>query len=150
MKTRIDFVSNSSSCSFMIADACAGVEMLKDIGIFDEMTIGISARFSLSIDDFAKINMPKLKDWTSEDAVYCSCTPLQLLQLPKQVLECIKDLELTCEDFERQDVFILTLLYEVLKMKGIDVTDENSEMSFLDNENVAFKLLNYISKGKQE
>lgn len=145
MKTRIDFVSNSSSCSFMIADACAGVDVLKDIGIFNEMTNCIRARFSLSVDDFAKFNMPDLEDWRTDDTVYCGCEPIRILYFPQSLLECIEDLELRCDDYEKQDVFILTLLYEVLKIKGIDVTDENSEMSFLDNENIAFKLLNYIA-----
>ena len=51
-------------------------------------------------------------------------------------------------------MFTLSLLYEALRIKGVDVDNEHSEMDFpsIDGSDcVAAKLLNYISKsGKRK
>ena len=157
MKTRNDYVSNSSSCSFIINDVQAGLKALKEFDILGASDIScIAARFTISEEAFNALNMPELESWRDkiEHAVVCRCDPSELLQLPKQAFKNLKDLEFQCDDCEQEAVFMLALLYEALKIKGVDVDNGCSEMDFPsadDSDCVVAKLLKYISssgKGK--
>ena len=152
MKTRNDFVSNSSSCSFVINDVAAGLKTLKDFDILDASDMNdLSVNFILSEDVFNALNMPKLESWRDDRSheVFCRCEPYELLQLPKLAIENLTKLEFQCDDYEQQAVFILSLLFEALRIKGIDVDNDNSEIDFPsvnDSDCVAAKLLNYIAR----
>ena len=152
MKLRSDFVSNSSSCSFVINDVAAGFAALKEFDILDADDLNeIGVRFTLSEDIFKTLKMPRLESWRDERTheVFCSCEPYELMQLPKIAIKNLTDLEFECSDCEQQAVFILSLLYEALRIKGVDVDNECSEMDFpsvTSSNCVAAKLLNYIAK----
>ena len=155
MKIRADFVSNSSSCSFIINDVQAGLKALKEFDILGASDISsIGARFTLSEEAFNALSMPELECWRDEreHEVFCSCDPSELLQLPKQALKSLKDLEFQCDDCEQEAVFMLALLYEAFRIKGVDVDNGCSEMDFPstdDSDCVAAKLLKYISSNRK-
>ena len=96
MKTRNDFVSNSSSCSFIINDTSAGLKALKELDVLSASDIGcLEVRFILSEDDFKDLDMPRLESWRDESVheVFCCCKPSELMQLPKKTLKGLKELE---------------------------------------------------------
>lgn len=160
MKTRRDFVSNSSSCSFIIEDIAAGLQALKELDVLDAYEFNdIEVMFIVNIETFQTNKMDKYESWRDEqyDEVYCSCAASELVQLPIAIKQNIKKLEFSCDDYNKNASLIVALLYEVLKLMDVSVNNENSEMDFPttdDSDSVIAKLFKYImnskSKAKEE
>ena len=152
MKTRVDFVSNSSSCSFVISNAVDGIAALKDFGILDANDIDdLRVRFTLDEHIFNALKMPELESWRDDiqHKVFCSCYPSSIIELPKLAIVNMQDLSFECDDCEQHAVFALSLLFEALRIKGVEVCNDESELDFpniYDSNCIASKLLKYISK----
>ena len=60
-----------------------------------------------------------------------------LESIPDSLLQKIDDVYLTCEDYEQEKVFYISVLYKFLKHENIDVDANDSERSlmFQDNDN---------------
>ena len=90
----------------------------------------IAVSFKLHEDIFSKLGMPRLESWRDDRTkeVFCRCEPSELLQLPKLALDNLSRLTFSCSDYEQYSVLILSLMLEVLRIRGIDADDEDSEM----------------------
>lgn len=157
MKVRSDFVSNSSSCSFVIEDVAAGLQALKELDILDANEfMDIEVRFIVDVETFTANKMQKYESWRGRDEdneVHCCCQPSELMQMPVAIKQHIKNLEFSCEDYNQMAVFILSLLYQTLQTMNIAVNNDNSEMGFPtadESDSVVAKLFNYIMKAKQK
>lgn len=157
MKVRSDFVSNSSSCSFVIEDVAAGLQALKELDILDANEfIDIEVRFTVDVETFTANKMDKYESWRGRDEdneVHCHCQPSELIQMPIAVKQRIKDLEFSCEDYNQMAVFILSLLYQTLQLMDVAVNNDNTEMEFPaadESDSVVAKLFKYIMNAKRK
>ena len=155
MKTREDFVSNSSSCSFVVKDIEHGLSVIEELSILDSMEMDeMDVYFTASLQDAKKHKLEKYESWRDEEEgyVYCRCSCSALASFSSDVTSSFKELWLSCSDCDQGAVFILSLLYEALKSAGVDVSDEDTEISFPsldDSKSAAAKLINFISSYKQ-
>ena len=156
MKTRNDFVSNSSSCSFIIKDVAKGVKALESFDVLNCPDMdNVEVTFTLKEDVFKSLNMPRLERWRDDRTheVFCSCAASELLNLPSLALENLFDLEFQCDDYEQHAVFMLSLLYKALQLNGVEVDDEHSEIEFpdlSDSDCATARLLKYIMKSESK
>ena len=156
MKVRSDFVSNSSSCSFVIEDVAAGLQALKELDILDANEfMDIEVRFTVDVETFTANKMDRYESWRCDEdnEVHCHCQPSELIQMPIAIKQHIKSLEFSCEDYNQMAVFILSLLFQTLKIMNVAVNNDNTEMEFPtaeDSGSVVAKLFNYIMKAKQK
>lgn len=153
MKIRNDFVSNSSSCSFIIEDIAAGLQALKELDILDAYEFNdIEIRFIVNNKTFHANKMDKYESWRDEqyDEVHCSCAAIELVQLPAAIKQNMKNLEFLCDDYNQNASLIVALLYKVLKLMDVSVNNENSEMNFPteDSDSIIAKLFKYIMNSK--
>ena len=133
MKIRFDYVSNSSSCSFMISDFSNFIEKFKSLDFqTGDRVLNLDIRFCVSKENLEKY--PELKVFKPEfygnDEGYGRGYLYQLIDISPEAGACLDQLEVHCEDYEKEDVFLLSLLYETLDALGVDVED-CSEMELI-------------------
>ena len=145
MKTRTDFVSNSSSCSFVINDIKKTVQCLKSINgdgyipsEFDELNLRIYAKRSVlkelldALDQEPSYYDNFTRDLYIEDSY--DFTLSQLENIPDELLQKISSIYITCDDYEQDKVMYLSVLYMFLKNEGVDVDCSDSERDLMFQE----------------
>lgn len=145
MKTRTDFVSNSSSCSFVINDVKKTVACLKSINgdgyipsELDELDLRIYAKRSVlkelldALDREPSYYDNFTGDLDIEDSY--DFTLSQLENIPDELLQKISSIYITCDDYEQDKVMYLSVLYMFLKNEGVDVDCNDSEQELMFQE----------------
>lgn len=147
MKTRTDFVSNSSSCSFVINDVKKTIECLKSLNgdgyvpsALDELDVRIFAKRSVlkELLDVLDKDPSYYDDFTKnldvEDSYDFNLS--QLENIPDNILQQINSIYITCDDYEHIKVMYLSVLYLFLKNEGVDVdcSDSEQELMFQDGD----------------
>lgn len=143
MKTRFDFVSNSSSCSFVVKDPLKFkqkmCEWTLDNGFFDMRGISTYVSCDNKLKDAFKDKEEKTTYSCEYDGKYRFYMELEkICSLSDEELSKIDSIELICDNFEQYDVFVLSILKIALEKSGISVTSENSDHPLLleDKDNI--------------
>ena len=157
MKTRLDFISNSSSCSFVIHDLKAFNEKLKvlsstkdgnDIDTFWMYSLNI--RFSFKNTEANKIAFKDFTDrytYTNDEWIYGSGDFEKFLQIDPQYYSQIDNIEVyVYDDCWNEGVQKLTLLYWAMKAEGVDVDNSYEEHEYELFPNVPAQLVNAAIK----
>ena len=144
MKTRNDFVSNSSSCSFIVNDINAFKDKLsvlsptKDGKYIDTSWMyGLKVRFKYKDTEenrkiFKNFDSTTYNSYAYYDEwVYVSDDFEKLLNIDPQYYNLLQDVEVyTYNDHDYQYIQSLALLYLAMKNEGVDVDNSNSEQDF--------------------
>ena len=129
MKERIDFVSNSSSCSFVINDPV----MFKNVIL--KWTKGCSHDLNnlsmyLICQSGDKSWFPKTwssDGWNYDDEYRFSVSFDDFMSLSDELLSKLTSIEFMCDDFDTCNVFTLSVLKKALENNNVPVDSSNSE-----------------------
>ena len=156
MKTRKDFVSNSSSCSFIVEDLTSMVKTLKETfgddisipwNINDEISFCLySSRRNLEeLAENIEINKNYINHCfgSSNDDLYeLDCISFSsFLVISNDLLKKCKYVLISCDNTYPNSVFIVKMLRIFFKNQGINIKD-NSDIDFdLDMNDFMVKLI---------
>lgn len=133
MKIRNDYVSNSSSCSFVINDPIA----------FKNKALEWSRNCAYELDHLTMYAMCKSGDksffqrtweddgWDYDGTCRFSINVDDFMSLDDETLEKIVSIEFMCDDYDQGNVFLLSVLKKALENSGIPVDSSDSEHSLL-------------------
>ena len=131
MKERHDFVSNSSSCSFVINDSVKFKHAINDLNGNAYDLEGIEAYVECKPEhkDYfkSKEDLMRYDPWEYDGICRFSASIYGILDMNDDELKMIDMIELQCDDFEAGHVFLLSLLKKALENMGVPVNSENSE-----------------------
>lgn len=157
MKTRSDFVSNSSSCSFMINDLKAFNEKLmvlsrtkdgKDVDTF--WMYGLNIRFNFkNTEDNKKVFKDFIDRYTygNDELVYGHGELEKFFSIDPQCYSQLENIEVYAyDDGGYDDIQKLALLYWAMRAEGVDVDNSESEHEFEFFANVPVPLVNAAIK----
>ena len=164
MKTRFDFVSNSSSCSFVVNDLKAFNEKLralsrtkdgKDVDTY--WMYGLNIRFNFkNTKDNKKVFKDFMDRYTydNDEWVYGSGEFEKFLSIDPQHYGQLESVEVYAyDDGGYEDIQKLGLLYWAMRAEGVDVDNSESEHEFEFFSDVPTPLVNAAIKmfqSKQE
>ena len=156
MRIRSDFVSNSSSCSFVIHDLNAFNEKLKvlsstkdgkDIDTFWMYDLNIRFKFKNTED-----NKKVFKDFTdrytyNDEWIYGSGDFVKFLQINPQYYGQLDNVEVYAyDDCGNEGFQKLALLYWAMRAEGVDVDNSESEHEYELFHDVPAQLVNAAVK----
>lgn len=157
MKTRSDFVSNSSSCSFVINDLKAFNEKLrvlsqtedgKDVDTF--WMYGLNIRFNFKNTENNKKVFKDFMDrytYDNDEWVYGSGEFEKFLSIDPQYYNQLESVEVYAyDDGGYDDIQKLALLYWAMRAEGVDVDNSESEHEFEFFSDVPTPLVNAAIK----
>lgn len=138
MKTRCDFVSNSSSCSFVIDTRAAEAakmfledfgEYLSDAGVYE--AFGESFKVGTVCDG----NEDEWHDWTDPSSFAVDYTIGRWRaddegRAAPSDPSSIKSLAFECDDYDKTGMMWLLFLMQYFKKFGFETDDKNSEIAF--------------------
>lgn len=141
MKTRADFVSNSSSCSFVIRDVKSALAAIKSLGTdgfvprdIDDLILRIYAKRRVIRDLIIMLDKPGRDDfsWRPDDDDCYDVSLCEFASIPDNLLQDsflqkIDCIYLTCEDYEQEKFLYISVLYAFLKNEKVDVDASDSE-----------------------
>lgn len=135
MKIRNDFVSNSSSCSFIILDPLKFKEALVKFGgdyMWELKDFEIRAECALSNRDAFKDIIKDDSYGYEYDCKYRFPISIdELFSLSDDKYSLISSIEFQCDDFNTSHVFMLSILKKALENMEVSVTSEYSEHPLL-------------------
>ena len=157
MKTRIDFVSNSSSCSFVINDLKAFNEKFKvlsstkdgnDIDTFWMYDLNI--RFSFKNTEDNKKVFKAFTDrytYTDDEWIYGNGNFEKFLKIDPQYYGQLDSVEVYAyDDCGNEGIQKLALLYWAMRAEGVDVDNSDSEHEYKLFPDVPAQLVNSAMK----
>lgn len=141
MKTRTDYVSNSSSCSFVVEDvdkfrtavsqnlaSLDGYDCLKNIEVRIVFPKGFNSTAVFPSKDF------RAYSWGGEDVVYADIG--FLMNLDADTIHAAKKVYIRTEDIDMSGMMRVSGLYLAMKSAGVPVApDSERELLFSDNMN---------------
>lgn len=144
MKIRSDYVSNSSSASFVVNGFEPAKAFYDDFGEFLNQyeVMGESMRVKVRISD-AK------DDWDYVDLLDF----VREIDDGKRKWEDIEVIDFYCDDYDSTGCTYLRLLYAYFEKLGFNPNDDDSEMGFRDesgSDNMMFKLMKRIGELSHE
>lgn len=160
MKTRNDFVSNSSSCSFVINDISALVEVLRtvfhDVDIpydFDnDITCYVYTHKNEWANTFEKITGQKpdyTPSYAENDICWMDAIHTDFINVAKspENLENAEQIVFQCEDYGSGPIY-LKMLYEFFERMRLNPDAADSENEFLTPEENFFRILSEYGKNE--
>lgn len=141
MKVRMDFISNSSSCSFIVEEPKQFVKFILaefDVDSLSEELDKISMRIyanESSKDIFMKIvdNVENAFYWNNEVSAYVTFN--ELASFDDDFLDCITHIEFECDNYDNEEVAKLSILKRALKNASIKVGGSSEHDLLFEDEN---------------
>ena len=144
MKIRKDFVSNSSSCSFVINNPVGCVEAFsKVLGMTTEEVIkDLTSNYVPDLNEIMVYVFQDNKTWDNK-----SYTFVEFLEMfSKETLNKQNVVEFQCDDYDSAKKTMLRYLYNAFKKCGYEVDAESSEHPFMyDTDSKVTELLSKLT-----
>lgn len=163
MKTRNDFVSNSSSCSFIVYDVKKSLELFKKLGDFpyqlDDFDIRIAYKHKYAKDIYKafRVRDPEIENrnyyWDNHREIdpdeieyFYDTNVYDLYELIEKndtdIFNKIEYIDFSCHNDNQLNTGIICLLYNYFKKHGLKVNCEDTEIEFLNSDTFIINLVN--------
>lgn len=152
MKTRLDFVSNSSSCSFIVNDVDKAMSILNDE--FKQFTSSMPyCIYNIEFVIYGTEDvLDAIKQFHDDGHIYKTYSEqepyvlkglnlMSIMNTPKKLLEGVSKMLITAEDYKESATMIVRLLRALFDKRGISTKDTGDVSSGLDEDNFMLELM---------